>query len=24
MLGLILGNNPIGYMIQLFFIICVG
>lgn len=21
--GLILGNNPIGYMIQLFFIICV-
>ncbi|HDR8160454.1 hypothetical protein CN266_00830 [Bacillus cereus] len=21
---LILGNNPIGYMIQLFFIICVG
>ncbi|ARO21226.1 TPA: hypothetical protein QC285_004676 [Bacillus cereus] len=24
MWGLILGNNPIGYMIQLFFIICVG
>ncbi|MDR4441626.1 DUF1304 domain-containing protein [Bacillus cereus] len=23
MWGLILGNNPIGYMIQLFFIICV-